>query len=124
MPAGLVNDNTEIILFRVLICPYPVCVARVTGDGNNNWKYSNKVSKKIKISKTFCGLRFFWKSWILEKNLSYSFSSHLKSHFGKVNIETLIEFVFVDKFVEYFGQDVKYLILDGEISEPGKRKAE
>ena len=41
-----------------------------------------------------------------------------------MNIETLIEFVFVDKFVEYFGQDVKYLILDGEISEPGKRKAE
>ena len=70
-----------------------------------------------------------WPQVLLKKldfkeNLSYSFSFHLNSHLGKVNIETLIEFVFVDKFVEYFGQDVKYLILDGEISEPGKRKAE
>ena len=70
-----------------------------------------------------------WPQVLLKKldfkeNLSYSFSSHLNSHLGKVNIETLIEFIFVDKFVEYFGQDVKYLILNGEISEPGKRKAE
>ena len=118
------NDNTEIILFRVLICPYPVCVARVTGDGNNNWKYSNKVCRKIKISKTFCGLGIFWKSCILKKNLSYSLPSRLKSHLGKVNIETWMEFIFVDKFVEFYGQDVKYSIVNGEISELGKWKAE